>query len=121
MNQLILNQYGITLLKHSMGYLIVEANSNKLSIYIEKFADYRPELEDFISTLNLALSGNYGSIDSDKLEWTQELGDLLYTGIIKANGTFDLFMEGMPGLLETYPLSDIKEIFTSVQEFMGWD
>lgn len=121
MNTQILNQYGIRLLKHSMGYLIVEANSNKLAIYIRRFADYRPELEDFIATLNQALAGNYGSIEFEKLKWTQELGDLLYTGVIKANGTFDLFMEGMQGQLETYPLGDIKEIFTSVQEFMGWD
>ncbi|MNY24239.1 hypothetical protein D3C86_1579420 [compost metagenome] len=74
-------------------------------------------LQEFLSTLNLALNRN--SISSDDKEWSVELGRQMYTGIIQNNMTFDLFLEDhYDQTLETFPLSDIKEIFSSLLEFI---
>ncbi|WP_143187740.1 hypothetical protein [Flavobacterium sp. CF108] len=75
-------------------------------------------LQDLIITLDLALNGNL--ISSEDKEWSVELGLQQYTGIIKSNMTFDLFLEDhYDQTLENFPLTDIKEILESLLSFIN--
>lgn len=119
MNTAILKQYGIIFQKTGT-HVHTKANSANLAIYMNGFAKYKPELVDFVENLELANSGHYNSIDPDNQEWSQELGFDIYTGIINSNLVFDLFMEDhYSQTIEHFPIYDIKEIFSSLLEFMS--
>jgi hypothetical protein len=117
MNNTILNQYGITFNKQSNGNIKINANSRSLDCYLYMLTRQKEMLQELITTLNMALIGN--SISPDDKEWSVELGLQIYTGVIQSNMTFDLFLEDhYDQTLETFPLSDIREIFNSLLEFI---
>lgn len=117
MNTSILNNYGISFNRQINGNIRIRANSRNLAIYIDKFTKQKRMLEEFISVLILTLQGN--TVSSDDKEWSVELGLQIYTGIIQNDMTFDLFLEDhYEQTLEAFPLADIKEIFSSLLEFI---
>jgi hypothetical protein len=117
MNNTILNQYGITFNKQSNGNIKINSNLRSLNPYLYMLTRQKKMLQDLITTLNLTLGGN--SISPDNKEWSVELGLQIYTGIIQNDMTFDLFLENHYNeTLETFPLSDIREIFNSLSEFI---
>lgn len=117
MNDKILNKYGISLNKLSNGIIKTKANSKVLDCYILMLSRQKKSLPDFMKTIDLVLSGNPIS-DEDK-EWSIELGLQIYTGVIKEDLTFDLFLEDYyEQTLEIFPLTDIKEILKSLLEFI---
>jgi hypothetical protein len=118
MNTSLLNNYGISFNEQTNGNIRITANSLNLAIYMDKYTRQKRMLQEFIATLNLALAGN--SISLDDKEWSVELGLQIYTGVIQNNMTFDLFLEDHYNqTLETFPLSDVKEIFSSLLEFIS--
>ncbi|WP_158728535.1 MULTISPECIES: hypothetical protein [unclassified Flavobacterium] len=118
MNNTILNQYGITFNKQSNGNIKINANSRNLDCYLYMLTRQKRMLQELITTLNMALIGN--SISPDDKEWSVELGLQIYTGVIQNDMTFDLFLEDhYDQTLETFPLSDIREIFNSLLEFIN--
>ena len=113
----LLKKHNIYLFKNKNGFIEVDSNNNRdLAIFIELLAKYKPELEDFLNALNNALENKFNLIE--EWQWHQELGFQIYTGIIKQDMTFDVFMEDYYDLLETYPLIDIKEIVEAVLDLM---
>jgi hypothetical protein len=118
MNTNILNQYGITFNKQVNGNIKINANSRNLNAYLYMLTRQKNMTHELITTINIALGGN--SISPDDKEWTVELGLQMYTGVIQNNMTFDLFLEDhYDQTLETFPLSDIREIFSSLLEFIS--
>jgi hypothetical protein len=120
MNKSILNQYRISFNKQTNGSIKVNATSKNLDNFLYMFARQKTQLELFLQTITLALNGNYNSIPYDNREWNQEIGLNIYTGIIQNDMTFDLFLEDHYNQTkETFPLSDVKEIFQSLLEFIS--
>lgn len=120
MNASVLNKYGISFYKGVDGFPRIETFSPNLTIYISKYSRRDPDLEPIIAVMNLVLDGQYASVDHELTEWHQELGSQIFTGIINEDMTFDLFNEDdYPEEIETFPLYDIKEIFTSLLEFVS--
>jgi hypothetical protein len=117
MNNTILNQYGITFTKQSNGNIKINSNLRSLNSYLYVLTRQKRMLQELINTLNLTLRGN--PISPDDKEWSVELGLQMYTGIIQNDMTFDLFLEDHYNeTLEIFPLSDIREIFNSLLEFI---
>lgn len=118
MNNQILKKYGISLNKLSNGDIKTTANSKSLNCYLYMLTRQKSLLPDFIDTINLVLSNSL--INDEDKEWSIELGLQIYTGVIKENLTFDLFLEDhYEQTLETFPLSDIKEILKSLLKFIS--
>lgn len=119
MNKAILNQYGITFNLQSNANIKTNATSPNLDIYIYMYSKSKKELIRFVNTMDTVLAGDYNSIPYDDREWSREVGTQIYTGIIQDDLTFDLFLEDhYENTLETFPLTDIREIFNSLLEFM---
>ena len=120
MNDIILNQYGIRFQKEDNYVLVFCDRYPIVSIFLNRFSSDKSEVREFLQAVNLAITGNFHLIAYDHIEWTKELGFQLYSGRINNNMTFDLFMDDhYDKTLQTFPLSDIKEIFDSLLEFIS--
>lgn len=116
----LLNKYGIAFEKSANGDFRTTACSKNLDSFMYMFCRHQKELEKFVFTTDTVLKGNYDLIPYDSREWSQEMGLQIYTGIIQDDLTFDLFLEDhYDQTKETFPLSDIKEIFQSLLEFIS--
>ena len=119
MNKAILNQYGITFNLQNNDNIKTSAALPNLDIYIYMYTKSKNELIRFVNTMDSVLVGNYNLISYDDREWSREVGNQIYTGIIQDDLTFDLFLEDhYENTLETFPLIDVREIFNSLLEFM---
>jgi hypothetical protein len=117
MNYIILNQYGISFIKQSNGNIKTTANSKILNSYLYMLTREKNLVQELVNIINLVVTGT--TIPQEDKEWSVELGLRLYTGIVQNNLTFDLFLEDHYNeTLETFPLSDIKEIMESLLEFL---
>lgn len=118
----ILEQYGVSFYKQENGFLAVNASHPylNLAILLSRYAQHKSTLPKLIYTINLALTGKYDEVlQSEKNEWHEELGTDIYTGIIQSDMTFDVFMEDhYDETLQTFPLSDIKEILSLLLRYM---
>jgi hypothetical protein len=117
MNYSVLNQYGITFQKQSNGNIKINANSKILDNFMYMFCRDKQKLERFILTLNQVLNNGFNSVSEQDKYWDIEIGIQVYTGIIHNSKEFDLYFENEEN--ETYPLSDIKEIFSSLYEYIN--
>lgn len=117
MNFLILNKYGITFQKQENGNIKINADSKTLDNFLYMFCRDKQKLERFILILNQVLNYGFDSILEQDKYWDIEIGIQVYTGIINNNMEFDLYFENDEN--ETYPISDIKEIFSSLSEFIA--
>jgi hypothetical protein len=112
MNYTILNQYGISIAKQSNGNIEVKADSVKLENFIYMLCRDKNRIQSLLNTINNVLNNGINSIsDSDKI-WDVEVGLQVYSGEIYSNTEFDLYFENGPN--ETFPLSDIKDIFETI-------
>lgn len=122
MDSYILEQYGVSFYKQENGFLAVNASHPylNLAILLNRYAQHKSTLPKLIDTINLALTGKYDEVfESAKNEWHEELGTDIYTGIIQNDMTFDVFMEDhYDETLQTFPLSDIKEILSLLLRYM---
>jgi len=117
MSTTILTNYGISFKKISSKHFLINANSDNLAIFLDKLAMQKEMLQGLVNNINSALSGN--SILAENEEWSVELGLQIYTGLIKNNSKFELFIEDYYNqTLETYSLSDMKIILQSLLIFV---
>jgi hypothetical protein len=85
------------------------ADSVKLENFIYMLCRDKNRIQSLLNTINNVLKNGINSIsDSDKI-WDVEVGLQVYSGEIYSSTEFDLYFENDPN--ETFPLSDIKEIF----------
>jgi len=120
MNIQILKLYGISFYKPTNGFYKIEANSPNLSIYLNRLTANKDIIPDFINNIDVALSGNYNTIEDGKFEWHLELGTHIYTGIINSDLSFNLFIEDhYDETIETFPLLDIREIIIFLLKFIN--
>ncbi|OYU78888.1 MAG: hypothetical protein CFE23_16560 [Flavobacterium sp. BFFFF1] len=123
MNESALNKYGISFSKESFGIDVKSTHPYlNLGIFLYLFSKYKPELVEFIDTINLALCNNYNLIKYEDSEWQKELGRDVLIGIINENLTFELLYcsenDSYVSCEENFPLTDIKELFQSLLDFM---
>ncbi|GGE66459.1 hypothetical protein EV200_1085 [Pedobacter psychrotolerans] len=119
MNIQIMNQYGISFNKKVNGVIETGSNSIELTNYLYLYSRYKPSLEEFISAIDLALNGQFDSIDEDDKVWSQELGYDMYIGTILDESTFELYLaDHYEETVKIYPLIDVREIFNSLLEFI---
>jgi hypothetical protein len=118
MNLIILNQYGLHFYKTSNGAVGVKSSTHVSLAAIFHMPEYKiiQSIEEYISLINLALAGNYNQIDWDDTDIGGDIGSDVYYVIINSNMTLSIALNNSS--YETYPLSDIKEIYTSWLEFL---
>jgi hypothetical protein len=117
MNNLILNQYGITFQKQSNGNIKINATSRNLDNFMYMFCRDKQRLQRFVIVVNQVLNDGYNTISEHDKNWDIEIGSQVYTGVIYSITEFDLYFEEEEN--ETFPLNDIKEIFESLLEFIA--
>jgi len=119
-NNQIINQYGITFSKRADKTVDVFASSDNLAIYLGRSAYDKQQIINLISYLNLAISGQYATIAYNDTLWPRDLGGQCYMGSIENATTFELYMADFyEETIETFPLTDMKEILQSLLEFIG--
>lgn len=121
----VLNKYGITFYRQENGSLKIDAPHPylDLAILLNRFTIHRSTIPELINIIDLTLDGKYNeALETEKVEWHEDLGTDIYTGIIQSDFTFDIFMEdpgnGFPPTPVTLPLLDIREILESLLSFM---
>ena len=118
MNSQILNKYGLKFYKTSNGRVGAKSSSHISLAAIFNIPGYEiiEIIQEFIDLMDLALTGNYNQIDWDDTDIGGNIGSALYWVIINDDMTVSLAFNDFP--YETYPLVDVKEIFTSWLEFL---
>ena len=112
---MVLFEYGIKFIKQPNGYYKVKANSFNLAMFISAFIDINI-IDSFISDLKLAIDGNFDQIEDP--DWDREIGADVYFGVIQPDLTLQVNYENDLDVVEYFPLSDIKEIFTIWRAFL---
>lgn len=116
MNDTILNQYGISIVKQSNGNIEVKADSVKLENFIYMLCRDKNRIVSLVSTINNVLANGINSISDDDKIWDVEIGLHVYSGEIYSTTEFDLYFENSSN--EIFPLSDIKMIFETILIFL---
>ena len=111
----ILEKYGIQFYKKSNGRYDVKADNHNLGTFIYIYRDV-DSVRQLLDDIDLALNHQFHLIEEP--DWGRELGRDVYFGIINDDQTFDIYYEHSPEIVVTYPLGDMKEIFSTWLDFI---